>query len=176
MRVASSPVCLLLGSNIEPEKNLALALAELHRSVQVAMVSNAWETPAVGSEGPNFLNAAVLIHSASDPHALKTQVLRPLEQRLGRKRTEDKFAPRPIDIDIVYWGGAAMELELWRHAHMAVPTAELLPNLRSPETGERLESAARRLMSSTPIRMHHAVLVPGNLQRRTARAPSYSLN
>jgi 2-amino-4-hydroxy-6-hydroxymethyldihydropteridine diphosphokinase len=175
MKSDASSLCLLIGSNIEPERNLKLAVVELHMLFHVLQVSNAWETKAIGSEGPNFLNAAVLIRSIQDPYSLKIRVLRPLERRLGRVRTEDKLAPRPIDIDILTWGGLALDLDLWRYTHLAVPTAELLPNLTSPETGERLESAARRLMATTPARVRSGLLIPGKLEHQPYHTHSITI-
>jgi 2-amino-4-hydroxy-6-hydroxymethyldihydropteridine diphosphokinase len=174
MKSDTSTVCLVIGSNIEPERNLRLAVEELRRRFGVVNVSNAWETRAVGSEGPNFLNAAVLIRSDLDPYWLKMRVLRPLERGLGRIRTGDKFAPRPIDIDIVAWGGLGLDPDLWRYAYLAGPTAEVLPNLRSPLTGERLESASRRLRLSTPVRLQQGVLLPRRYQRLAEQTPSLS--
>ena len=60
-----------------------------------------WETQAVGSPGPNFLNTAVKITTGLEMSALKLSVLRSVEQELGRVRTSDKNAPRTIDLDII---------------------------------------------------------------------------
>jgi 2-amino-4-hydroxy-6-hydroxymethyldihydropteridine diphosphokinase len=144
-------VSLMLGSNILPEENLPRAARELSRLVHVIQASDIWQTAAVGSLGADYLNAAVLISTGLDPETLKLQVLRPLERSLGRVRNADKFAARTIDLDIVTWGGQAYDPDLWSFAHLAAPVAELLPDLRSPETGESLAAAALRLMHSTPV-------------------------
>lgn len=145
-------VCLILGSNIQPEQNILHALRLLERMFPVEGVSKVWETPAVGTDGPNFLNVAVVIYTPLDAKTLKEKVLRPLEARLGRVRTADKFAPRTLDIDIVAWNSLILDHDVWRHAHLAVPVAELLPCFQSDETGEYLEQAARRLSTTTPMR------------------------
>jgi 2-amino-4-hydroxy-6-hydroxymethyldihydropteridine diphosphokinase len=145
-------VCLILGSNIQPEQNILHALKLLDRMFPIEGVSKVWETPAVGSNGPNFLNAAVVIYTPLEAKTLKEKVLRPLEARLGRVRTADKYAPRTLDIDIVAWNSLILDQDVWRQAHLAVPAAELLPCFQSDETGEYLEQAARRLSSTTPIR------------------------
>jgi 2-amino-4-hydroxy-6-hydroxymethyldihydropteridine diphosphokinase len=144
-------VCLILGSNINPQENILHALSLLERMFPVEGVSKVWETPAIGSDGPNFLNAAAVIRTTLDARTLKHRVLRPLEARLGRVRTADKFAPRTLDIDIVSWNALILDRDVWRHAHLAVPVAELLPCFQSDETGEYLEQAARRLSIQTPI-------------------------
>jgi 2-amino-4-hydroxy-6-hydroxymethyldihydropteridine diphosphokinase len=90
-----------LGSNIETEKHLPLSIGLLRQFVSINAFSSVWETPSVGKTGPNFLNAVIGIKSDLPPDKLKHQVLRPVEARLGRLRTSDKYAPRPIDIDIL---------------------------------------------------------------------------
>jgi 2-amino-4-hydroxy-6-hydroxymethyldihydropteridine diphosphokinase len=153
MSQARHRACLILGSNINPEENIQRALRKLEQIFPVEGVSAIWETPAVGSDGPNFLNVAVVIYTSLDPQSLKERVLRPLEARLGRVRTADKFAPRTLDIDIVAWNDLILDRDVWRYAHLAVPVAELLPCYQSDETGEYLEQAAVRLSRVTPIRM-----------------------
>jgi 7,8-dihydro-6-hydroxymethylpterin-pyrophosphokinase len=71
--------------------------------------------------------------------------LRQIEARLGSIRTEDKFAPRTIDIDIVVYGDQVIDPGLWRYAHLAQPVAELLPDLVNPTNGQTLEQIAERL-------------------------------
>jgi 2-amino-4-hydroxy-6-hydroxymethyldihydropteridine diphosphokinase len=143
--------CLLLGSNIQPEKNLLKALYLLRQNFPVEQVSRVWESAAVGSAGPNFLNAAVIIRTSLDPRQLKEGCLRPLEARLGRVRRRDKNAPRTIDIDIVAWDADIVDANVWKYAHVAVPVAELLPCYQREGTGEYLEQRAARLRRSTSI-------------------------
>lgn len=143
-------VILLLGSNIQPERNLRRALTLLDRWFGLLGISSVWETPPVGSNGPNFLNVAVRLRTTLDPQSLKETVLRPLERSLGRVRTVDKYAPRTIDIDIMLWGDREIDDDLWRYAHAAIPIAELLPDLRREAGGETLAQVARRLSRQTP--------------------------
>jgi 2-amino-4-hydroxy-6-hydroxymethyldihydropteridine diphosphokinase len=161
-------VCLLLGSNIQPEKNLPLAVSFLRQYLQFRRVSSVWETAAVGAGGPNFLNAALLATTSLDAQALKEQVLRPLETQLGRVRTADKFAPRPIDLDIILWDGLMMEPDLWALVHLAVPIAEILPGYRSVSLDETLEEAADRLAQANPVKLRPDVRLPTSPDSLTA--------
>lgn len=136
---------LLLGSNIQPESHLPRAARELARKFRVLQASQVWETPAVGSAGPRFLNAGLLVETEIGPEAIKHEVLRPLEASLGRLRTSDKYAPRSIDIDLIAWGDEVCEPHIWELAYAAVPAAELCPDLRLERTGESLVQAAARL-------------------------------
>lgn len=48
---------------------------------------------------------------------------------MGRVRSEDKFAPRPIDLDVIaFEDGSHTDPDLARYAHVAVPAADLAQN------------------------------------------------
>lgn len=151
---------ILLGSNIDPEKNLVKALLLLEDSFGTLRLSSAWESASVGFDGPNYLNAAVLVETSLEPQTLAEYVLRPLENQLGRRRQPDKFAPRTIDLDIVTWNHAAVADEIWQHAHAAVPTSQIEPELRLPQTGETLAEIARRLRQGVWVRERKDILAP----------------
>ena len=153
--------CLLLGSNIEPELNLPRAVELLQEQVNILRLSSIWESASVDCCYPNYLNLAMLVSTSLDAHALKAQVLRPLEARMGRVRTEDKNAARPMDIDIILFDGQLLDPELWQHAHRAVPVSELLPHYRS-STGDTLKAVADRLGEATPIQLRKdiSILLP----------------
>jgi len=150
-RQVISQACLLLGSNIAPERNLPRAVQLLGLHAEIGRTSMVWETPPVGSDGPNFLNAALLVETDLNPEQFKAAVIRPVEAYLGRVRSTDKFAPRPIDIDIVAWDCQVMDTDIWRYAHAAVPVSEVLPCETLSETGESLAQAAQRLLTETPL-------------------------
>jgi hypothetical protein len=82
-----------LGSNISPAENLKSALYLLGRYAPIQAISEVWQTRAVGSKGPDFLNAAVLISSPLSYDELRNQILRPIENLLGRVRTKDPNSP-----------------------------------------------------------------------------------
>ncbi len=126
---------LSLGSNIDPVKNILLAIEKLRQMVTVNAVSTIWETPAVGTDGPRFLNASAWISTPLSAGELKTLVIAPIEQELGRVRTEDKYAPRTIDIDILIYDEHIVDENLWTREFLAIPTAELRPDLVEPKSG-----------------------------------------
>jgi 2-amino-4-hydroxy-6-hydroxymethyldihydropteridine diphosphokinase len=139
-----------LGSNIEAETNLPAVLPVLREFGEVRALSRAWESRAVGSSGPNFLNACALFHTAQSLDELRATT-RSVETRLGRVRTEDVNAPRTIDIDIMMYDGQPLLLDRWEHPFVLVPLAELAPELPFPATGEPLRSAAERTRAQTWI-------------------------
>lgn len=152
------PVVLLLGSNVEKEKNFPEAVKALMARCLVAAVSSVYETAPVGpDEQPLFWNAAALLATELEPRELKAQVLSPIEFSLGRVRSDDRFAPRTMDLDIVLYGDLVVEEEdlripdpdLLSYPHVAVPTAELVPDLCHPITAERIIEISWRLTQET---------------------------
>jgi len=158
-------VFLLLGSNIKPKRNLTAAIKLLQGNVEVIQISSVWESPADGTVGPDFLNAVAKIHTSLTPTKLKDEVLRKVETQLGRIRSEDKFAPRTIDLDILVYDGEVIDPILWLRGYVAAPLAELLPDLRNKTTGEILKNASHRLQadSNARIRKDIQLLTPSIL-------------
>jgi 2-amino-4-hydroxy-6-hydroxymethyldihydropteridine diphosphokinase len=146
-----------LGSNISPTENLRWALELLQERETVLQVATVWETPPVGTTGHNFFNSALSLLSEKDPNDLKHAVLRPIETQLGRVRTGDKYAPRPIDLDPILWEDDILDDRLWDFAYLAIPVAELRPDLTDPRTGKRLAEVARRLLCESQAIAHPEV-------------------
>jgi len=140
-----------LGSNIEPELNLPKAIQMLREYGEIADTSRVWESKAVGINGPNFLNACVLLLTDLQPVELKEQVIRPIEAKLGRIRYADKNAPRTIDIDIVLFDKTPLNTEYWSYAFVAVPLAELIPNFVHPVSGEKLSCFSEQVQGQVWI-------------------------
>lgn len=136
---------LSLGSNIQPEGNLVRAVQLLKQHGQIEKLSNVWESKSVGAEGPNYLNACTLYITSLPQAALKGQVLLPIEVRLGRQRTENKFAPRTMDIDIVIFDDQPCDERYWEQAFVVIPLAEIYPGYKNPLTQESLLETATRL-------------------------------
>jgi 2-amino-4-hydroxy-6-hydroxymethyldihydropteridine diphosphokinase len=163
MPVSEHQVCLLLGSNIQPERNLPLATEHLRNHLTILRISSVWETSAVGSAGPNFLNAALLAQTPQDQNTLKTKVLTPLEVQMGRLRSANKNAARPIDLDIILFDRLLLDPTLWHFAHRAVPVSEIQPDIHS-ETGETLKEVGAIFISEGSIRLRPDVVLLNNRQ------------
>lgn len=156
---APATVIVGLGSNQNPERHLLGAVRMLAERADLVAASSAWATTPVGPPGqPAFVNAAVLLRTVLPPERVKPALLRPIEAALGRVRNADRFAPRPIDLDLVAYGEDVLRLEglevpdpdLLRHAHVALPASEVAPEWQHPETGEPLKAIADRLTASLP--------------------------
>jgi 2-amino-4-hydroxy-6-hydroxymethyldihydropteridine diphosphokinase len=147
-----------LGSNIQPEIYLVKAVDLLHEYGGVLKVSNAWESKSVGAEGPNYLNACVLFKTALIQLDLKENVIRPIETRLGRRRSENKFTPRTIDIDIILYDNELYNHKSWKYAFVIVPLAEIYPEYRNPVKNENIVVTAMRLQSKVWMESRPEVL------------------
>ena len=142
---------LSLGANIDPKINLPAAINLLSEKVELVSASSIWSSPPVGFDGPNFFNAAVHIQSLFSMAALKRDVLLKIEKELGRQRKKNKFAPRPIDLDIIIFNDLEVEIDIWRYAYLAVPLAEIHPQYRNPRTGEKIIEFAESVKKETSI-------------------------
>lgn len=146
---------LLLGSNIDPQENLLAALELLEKQTSLTARSRVWETEAVGSSGPNFLNMAVKIKTGLDAEAIKSELITPIENKLGRVRTEDKYAARTIDIDVIIYNNQVLDPNLWEKAFIAIPVSELVPDLPHPQHEHILAEFAEELKSSAFAELFH---------------------
>ncbi|MEO7064433.1 MAG: 2-amino-4-hydroxy-6-hydroxymethyldihydropteridine diphosphokinase [Dokdonella sp.] len=136
---------LSLGSNLEPERHLRAALAELRARFGDLNVSPTYRFPAVGFEGPDFLNLAVGLDSDLDPFALDDW-LHALEDRHGRRRDVPRYSSRTLDIDIVLFDDLVLDgpghLQIPRkelsHAFVLKPLADIAPSVIEPVSGRTI--------------------------------------
>lgn len=142
-------VYISVGSNINPEENILLALEKLKRYVRVRNTSTFYRTMPIGRpEQPFFLNGIWLIETDKTAKELKFGVLRKIEEGLDRIRTHDKYAPRTIDLDIAIYGNEVIneadlvipDPDIRKRAFIAIPLLELNPSLILPDTGEPISS------------------------------------
>jgi 2-amino-4-hydroxy-6-hydroxymethyldihydropteridine diphosphokinase len=134
----AEPALISLGSNIEPLHYLPEAVRALRRLGDSMRVSKAYQNPAVGRQAqPDFINAAVSLQTDLDPPALRRE-LRRIERQLGRVRTQDKYAPRTIDLDLCLLGDRVIDDDDFK-------LPEVAPDMIYPLTGETLSAVAGRL-------------------------------
>ncbi|MFN2176913.1 MAG: 2-amino-4-hydroxy-6-hydroxymethyldihydropteridine diphosphokinase [Anaerolineales bacterium] len=148
---AKNQVYLGLGSNIDPG-NYILKAVELLRSLFfISDISNAWESFPVGTTGPKFVNVALSFKTDLSLEMLKNEVLRPIENQLGRVRTSNKNAPRTIDLDILIWNDRVIDPELVYHPHLAVPFAEINPEFKPFGKSDSIKEIAESLNSNKAL-------------------------
>lgn len=133
-----------LGSNLGDRKqNLAQALKLMSKHLVVEQVSCIYETEPVGyNDQPLFLNAVCRISTELSPKQL-LRLAKKTEFKLGRVPGFPN-APRPIDIDILFYGNEVFsdkELtiphpRLAERAFVLMPLAEIAPGLVHTEKGK----------------------------------------
>jgi 2-amino-4-hydroxy-6-hydroxymethyldihydropteridine diphosphokinase/dihydropteroate synthase len=115
---------LSLGSNLGDRRaNLESAIARLEsRGVRVAAVSPVFRTPALLLPGSPlswnmpYFNCAIKIETELSPDGL-LRAAKAVESEMGRDFSL-RWAPRPIDIDILTFGGLRVESETLRIPHL----------------------------------------------------------
>lgn len=151
---------LSLGSNVgDRRENLVKARELITGGSDIDLVGSSpiYETEPVGVREEYrdlaFLNAVLIVESRLGPDELSTRI-HSVEDDLGRTRSEDRYAPRPIDVDILYFGSVNVEsrdLTLphpsWYGRRFVVqPLADVRPELVLP--GQTLTCA--QVLSSLP--------------------------
>ncbi len=126
-----------VGSNIEPQDNVPGALNLLLPHVTVTGISTFCRTTPVGPPGqPEFVNGVWQIYTSLSPWHLTSQVLYLIESQLGRVRSPDKFAPRPIDLDLILYNDLVLKQDDIELPHpdisrpfVSMPILELLDTI-----------------------------------------------
>ena len=139
-------VYIALGSNMDsPHSQLDSALEAIvqHPELQLIGVSSRYQTPPIGPQQPDFINAAAQLSTDLSPLDL-LDALQAIEQQQNRVRSIH-WGPRTLDLDILLYSnvaGDSLVIESERltipHPRMAerafvlVPLADLNPQLALP--------------------------------------------
>lgn len=139
-----------LGSNLGDRwVHLQAAVEGLHadRRVEVTAVSPVYETEAhtktSTEKQPRFLNAVVEITVTASPEDL-LQTAKRLERAEGRTLGGERWAPRPLDVDLLVVGNVTCSTDELTLPHPRIaerrfvlrPWADLAPNLVVPSPFE----------------------------------------
>jgi len=149
-----------IGSNVEPAKNVIVAIRNLAQQIRVTGISTVYCTDALDHpDQPQYFNCVVEIETEVPPAQVKHGILRPIENKLGRERSDDKYAPRTIDLDLILYGDLAIDEEdiklpdpdILERSFLAIPLFELAPdlvlagyNLRIGEIAARFQQEGMR--------------------------------
>jgi 2-amino-4-hydroxy-6-hydroxymethyldihydropteridine diphosphokinase len=136
-----------IGSNIDRDKHIVAGLDALADKFGELQISSVYESEAVGFVGEHFLN---LVAGFDTPLAVGelSALLRDIEHRSGRTRSEARFSGRTLDIDIltyddccgVFDGISLPRAEILDNAFVLLPLAEIAPAVVHP--GEKKSFAA----------------------------------
>jgi 2-amino-4-hydroxy-6-hydroxymethyldihydropteridine diphosphokinase len=152
-------VYLTLGSNLNQERCYPLAVKKIAAMGEIAAVSPIYETEPVGLEkgAGKFFNGAVLLLTELAPEELKICLQDVVEKSLGRVHLPgEAWLSRPIDVDIALWGNTVGTIlgrpvpdpDILRFVHVALPLADLAPDLIHPVDGRTLAEIASDLVGA----------------------------
>ena len=137
-------VYLGLGSNMgDREDNLDRALGFLSPRLRIEKISSVYDTEPIGNVNqPRFLNLVCQVYTRLAPSELLT-LAKGIEKKLGRTFGKPN-APRPIDIDILFYADQVIETpeliiphpRLTERAFVLIPLAEIVPDLVHPVNGK----------------------------------------
>ncbi len=150
-------VVISAGSNINPLVNIPKAIEKITSELQILKISKFYETSAIDASGKEihdskFINFAILIETELDPISLKFDILRGIEKSLGRIRSDDKYIPRPIDLDVIYYGDLVIDEDnicipdphAIDFAHIAIPVNDIVSEYIHPITGQTMNEIASK--------------------------------
>lgn len=131
-----------LGSNVNAEHHIAMAVRTLINSFGDAEISPIYRSHSVGFEGGDFINLAVRVRTILKPMELR-YFLRNLEDRYGRNRAAPKWSDRTLDIDILLFDDMVINTDelvlpradILKFAHVLKPLADIAPDLKHPVKG-----------------------------------------
>ena len=135
-----SIVHLNIGSNQNRRTNIPLAIEALKQYFSEIVLSSLFESPSEGFKGNDFYNVGVNITTLKTSNEV-VDILRDIENSLGRDRSLPKFSSRMIDLDLVLYGGIIDETlnvprkDILKYAFVLAPLAELNPEAIHPLEG-----------------------------------------
>ncbi len=139
------------GSNVEPERNLASAAAQMRREFPAIRFSSWYRNPAVGFEGDDFINFVAGFTTGLPVHDV-IQRLQAIETVCGRPPGAPRWAPRSMDLDILLYDALVLDEprlklprpDLLKRAFMLGPLAEIAPEVVHPTLGVTIGELWRR--------------------------------
>ena len=149
-------ILLLLGTNLGNLKNnLLQAQKELeNHKIKIMKRSNVYLTKPRGRvDQPDFLNMGLEISCDYPPLDL-ISVLKKIEVKMGRISDGTRWAPRVIDIDIIFYGNQVIEnsiltiphKEFFRRPFAIKILAEIAPDFIPPCSKKKLQDYLRGIV------------------------------
>ena len=154
-----------IGSNVgNRPRHIASAVQLVRRlpSTRVTRTSHLYESTPVGlSHQPLFLNAALELHTALDPHTLLAQ-LKHIERSLGRDMNAVRYGPRVIDLDVLVYGQVTLDTHTLTLPHPRMYERRFVLEPLADLIGDSVPESP----SPSPPPTHHTALTAATLRDR----------
>ena len=107
---------------------------------RIIIASSIYETPPWGFQSDDiFWNSVIEIETSYSPEELLSKI-HSIEEKFGRKRGNEKYSSREMDIDILYFDDIFIETEtliiphprIHQRKFVLVSLNEIAPNLKHP--------------------------------------------
>ena len=156
-----------LGSNMGGRLHLlrqAKTLILLEPQVKFVDQSPIYETEPVGVKpqykSMKFLNAMLIVESPYTAAEWLAKIKK-IETTLHRIRTEDRSAPRTIDVDIIFAGDQIVDSDLLQIPHprwserrfVVLPLADVRPEMVLPGTDEPVRKILTDMSGNDDVRL-----------------------
>jgi 2-amino-4-hydroxy-6-hydroxymethyldihydropteridine diphosphokinase len=109
------------------------------------LLSPVYKTQAIGFEGDDFFNLVASFLTDLSPFDVEKK-LKEIEHLNGRRRGQEKFSARTLDIDLLLYdqdiiannGVSVPRDEIEKYAFVLSPLADLAPDLIHPQTRQTM--------------------------------------
>jgi 2-amino-4-hydroxy-6-hydroxymethyldihydropteridine diphosphokinase len=140
-----------IGSNVgDKAENCRKGIAAIDETEGCAVEAESplYETEPVYVESQDwFLNGAIRIRTDLEPEALFTR-LKEIEHSMGRRPGGDRYGPRVLDLDILFYGDRVLNEGMLQIPHPALqerrfvlePLCDIAPGLVHPVLGQTIKS------------------------------------
>ncbi len=147
-----------IGTNIDKEHNLRSCFSTLQQIFRNVVKSSVYQSAAVGFEGEDFYNIVVCLETTLTPSSIN-RVFFEIEKKHGRKRGNNQFVSRELDLDQLLYGDLIVDTDavylphndLSKYSHTLKPMAEIAGDLVHPVIGKCFSELWKHLDSPQPI-------------------------
>jgi 2-amino-4-hydroxy-6-hydroxymethyldihydropteridine diphosphokinase len=143
IRKKINKIFLSIGSNINPNENIAKTYKLLKNKFSNVKISQAYKNPAIGFTGDDFINSVVRIETNKSAKKVYKKIQK-IEKKILENKKNKKFVARLIDIDMLTFNLEIVQnrkfkvprLDITKYAHVLKPLSDIAPDDIHPTYGK----------------------------------------